>query len=493
MLASHIEDIKIASHDLGEICKIVSFTFLIPIFVTLYYAKSYDFFFLVERVSVFIIPALILYLLYLIFKRIKVDGHAKTKHVMITVALAWLLIALVGSLPYLLSSTLNPIDSFFESMSGLTTTGMTMIEYPEDLLGDKRDVLFYRSLTQWIGGVGIIMLAMIVFLRKGTAAIEYYSSEVGNLKIRPSIRSTIIETWKIYSLYTLACAILLFLAGMTVFDAINHSLTTLPTGGFSTHSESIGHFHKPVIELVIIIFMLVGGTSFILHFRAFEGKPSQLFQNIEFRYMIMFLVIGFVICSYELYISDPGWGDFQISLFQMVSIMTTTGFGTADISEWTFLSKTVLLVLMLIGGSYGSTGSGVKVLRVVAILKTIFHSIKKAMLPKTAVVRLKLGDKSIHYDEIIYVASFLAAYLIITLIGVLVFNALGYGGYESISVSLSAISNVGPTYLSWDAWFSIPDIGKITLILLMWVGRLEVFPILILFASIVYKKKSRKI
>ncbi len=493
MLAIHTEDIKIASRDLGEICRIASFVFLIPILVTLYYTKSYDLFFLVKRISVFVIPALILYLLYLGFKKVRLDVPSKTKHMMITVSIAWLIVALIGAFPYALSGTLGPLDSFFESMSGLTTTGMTMIQFPEELLDGKRDVLFYRSLTQWIGGVGIIVLAMIVFLRKGTAAIEYYSSEVGGLKIKPSIKSTIIETWKIYGLYTLACFILLFLGGMTIFDAVNHSLTTLPTGGFSTHSESIGYFHDPVIELIIIIFMLVGGTSFILHFRAFEGKPSHLFRNIEFRYMIMLLVVGFVICSYELYISDPGLGDFQISLFQTVSIMTTTGFGTADIGEWAFLSKTILLILMLIGGSYGSTGSGIKVLRAVAILKTIVHSIKKAILPKTAVVRLKLGDKSIHYDEIIYVISFLAAYLIITLIGILVFTALGYGGYESVSVSLSAISNVGPTYLSSDAWFSIPDIGKIILILLMWIGRLEVFPVLILLASIVYKRKSHKI
>ncbi len=507
MLALNTEDIKIALHDLSEICRIASFVFLMPIISTLYYAKSYEPFFLMSRVYVFVIPALILYVLYLrISKRDRIRAHAKTRHAMITLALAWMLIALVGSLPYILTNTLDPVDSVFETMSGLTTTGTSMIRYPEDLLGDRRDILFYRSLTQWIGGIGIISLAM-AFVRRdimgssssetsgliGTTAMEYYSSEVGGLRIKPSMRSTIRETWKIYSLYTLACFILLFLGGMTVFDALNHAMTTLPTGGFSTHSESIAYFNSPVIELIIIIFMVIGSTNFLLHFRVFEGSPGKLFGDIEFRYMLTFILIGFVICSYSLYTSNHDLAAFRSSIFQTVSVITTTGFGTADLSGWPFLSKTILLVLMLIGGSYNSTSGGIKVLRSVAILHTIAHSIKKAMLPKTAVVRLKLGNKPIHYKEIIYVISFVAAYLITTLIGILVFNALGYGFYESASLCVTSISNVGPVYLSNDAWFSIPDIGKITLILLMWIGRLEVFPILVLFASIVYRKKSHKI
>ncbi|RLI91050.1 MAG: hypothetical protein DRO89_04725, partial [Candidatus Altiarchaeales archaeon] len=199
MLAIHTEDIKIASNDLGEICRIVSFILLVPIPVAFLCSESHDLFTVLREASTFLIPSFVLYLLYLGFKKIRVDTPPRTKHTMITVSIAWLLIALVGSLPYTLSGTLDPMDSFFESMSGWTTTGMTMIQFPENV---DRGILFYRGLTQWVGGVGIIVLALVVFMRRGTIAMDYYASEVGEQRIKPRLKSTIYETWKIYSVYT---------------------------------------------------------------------------------------------------------------------------------------------------------------------------------------------------------------------------------------------------------------------------------------------------
>lgn len=486
MLSLNFEDFGIALRDLSGIMRITSFVLLLPVPVTLYFAEFLEPFYLLKKISVFAIPAAISYILYLVLeKKFRSDFKTKTKHAMLTVALAWLIIAIIGSLPYILSNTLDPLNSFFESMSGWTTTGMTMLR---DIENTERGILFYRSLTQWVGGVGIIALALVVFMRKGTVAIQYYASEVGSLKLKPSIKSTVIETWKIYGIYTLACMILLYLAGMTPFDAINHSLTTLPTGGFSTHSESIAYFHSPLIEFTLIIFMLIGGLSFILHFRIFEGKSSYLLKNIESKNMLIIIFIATVICFYGLY--DTGVSGIGTSLFQVVSIMTTTGFGTSDVGQWVPLSKTVLLILMVIGSCYGSTGGGMKVLRVVVVMKSVFYAIKKSMLPRTAVVRLKIDDKPLGYDEISHVMAFFTSYLLLLVMGTGVFTALNYGGYDSLSLSASAMANIGQTYVTGDAWFSIPAIGKLTLIFLMWIGRLEIFPVLVLFNSMIAKRRS---
>lgn len=486
MLSVSLRDIKISLYDLGGICKVVSFIFLVPLALTLYYALVSGGL-SVNNLLAFIAPAVILYLLFIIFSMVDIeDSPPKTKHAMITTSLAWLIIALVGSLPFIISGTLGPLDAFFESMSGWTTTGMTMIEQPELV---ARDILFYRALTQWVGGIGIIVLVLVVLMRKGTVARDYYSSEVGSLKLKPSIRSTVIETWKIYSIYTLTCIILLYIAGMTPFDAIAHSLTTLSTGGFSTHSESIAYFHSPLVELILVVFMLIGGINFILHLRIFEGKPSHLLENIESRTMLIVVLIATLICFYGL--QDMGLGGIMTSLFQTVSIMTTTGYGTADISQWIGLSKTVLLVLMVIGGCYGSTGGGMKVLRVIVVIKSVFYAIKRTILPKTAVIRLKLDNKTIGYDEISYVLAFFTSYVLLIVMGTAIFTALNYEGYDSISITISAIGNVGPTYVTGDAWFNIPFIGKLTIIFLMWIGRLEILPVLILLSSIVYRRKRR--
>ncbi|MEA1925127.1 MAG: TrkH family potassium uptake protein [Candidatus Altiarchaeota archaeon] len=506
MFRTSVEDIKIALHELSEILRATSFVFLVPIVFTLLYFRWDNITLLFERVMVFLVPFIIVYLLHLLFGRMPCKYEKKTKHIMMAVSMGWILIAAVGAIPYFLSGTLGPLDSFFESMSGWTTTGMTMIEYPENLLEDKKDILFYRSFTQWIGGVGIIVLTMIVFLREGTAAIEYYSSEVGSLKLKPSIRKTVKETWKIYILYTIACTILLFLVGMDnmdLFDALNHSMTALPTGGFSTHSESIYFFQNPLVELILIVFMMAGGISFIIHYRAFEGKKSHISRNIEFRYMVVLVLVTTAVL-FIVFLADEGaLNSLRISLFQTVSILTTTGFGTADIAGWPVPTQTILLLLMLIGGSYGSTGSGVKMLRAVVIVKALVYSIKRFTLPKSVMLRLTVGDNTIDYDEITYVFAFFTTYLLITFVGAFILTAVGYGGYESASASLSAISNVGPCSIPLfivnadgktvtnDGWFRMPDLGKITLMLLMWVGRLEIFPVLVLF-TIFFKKKRRR-
>jgi trk system potassium uptake protein TrkH len=568
MLAIHMEDIKIASNDLSEICKIVAFILLMPLTVTIFCVGGLTPLDALIKFSVFLIPSIVLYLIYRGFKKVSLNVTPKTKHMMITVSIAWFIIALAGSLPYFLSNTLGPLDSFFESMSGWTTTGMTMIQFPEHA---DRDILFYRALTQWVGGVGIIVLALVVFMRRGTFAMDYYASEVGDQRIKPRLKSTISETWKIYMVYTIACIILLYVSGVGIFDSVSHSFSALSTGGFSTHYDNVGYFNDYsnglLIHTILIIFMIIGAISFLLHFKLFEGKYEVILRNIEFRYMLWILsaaVLITAICLYSVNYKDP-IETIRDSVFQMVAAMTCTGFSTTDISLWSDVPQTLMIILMYVGGLYGSTAGGIKILRLVVIVQVIHHSLKKLVLPKSAVLRMKISGKQLKGDEIIYVFGLSSAYLMVAVLGGLMLMGSGYTGMQSMSLSLSAMGNVGLTAVSGDLllstnaaglgedldndfisgklryafeangfplsensfvrkevagfwriidgeniyvvqrekdglevrtenpWFRTPVIGKITLILLMWIGRLEVFPVLILFTSIIYKRKSRKI
>ncbi len=489
MLSLNLEDFRIALRDLSGILRIVSFVMLLPIPVALYFAEFLDLPYLLKKISVFLIPSAILYILYFILeKKFRSELKTRTKHAMLTVALAWLIVTILGSLPYILSNTLNPLDSFFESMSGWTTTGMTMLRSIENT---EKEILFYRGLTQWVGGVGIIVLALVVFMRKGTVAIQYYASEVGGLKLKPSIKSTVIETWKIYGIYTLACIILLYLAGMTPFDSILHSFSTLSTGGFTTHSNSIGYYDSPLIELILMVFMLIGAIGFLIHFKLFNGQYTALIENIEFRYMLKIILISIILISMAI------WSNFHYSLFnavrigsfQAVSGMTCTGFSTVDLSKWHDLPITVLILLMYVGGLYGSTAGGIKLLRFIIILRVIVYNLKRLILPKSAVFRIKLDEKVVGDEQILYALGLSSAYIVVAVIGAIIMMLAGYSWIVSLFLTLSAMGNVGLINIAGNSWFMMPSIGKLTLIFLMWIGRLEVFPVLILFSSIRLKRR----
>lgn len=487
------DDLKIALRDLTGIFQVVAVVMLIPILVTFYYAQSHNAVFLIKKISVFLVPSLIYFVLYRLFKRyLHSDKSTETKHALLTVVFAWIFIALIGMLPFMLRGTLGPVDSFFESMSGWATTGMTMIEYPEALRGGNEDILFYRSLTHLVGGVGIILFALMVFMHSGTAAISYYSSEVGGERIRPGIKNTVFETWKIYLLYAFAGIVLLYLAGMSPFDAINHSFAAIATGGFSTHSESIAYFDSPLIEIVIMFLMLAGSISFLVHYRVFEGKFSYFYKNIETRYMFILIlfstsILFFYFISQESIVGVNTRSVLDIvrkGSFQVVSAISSTGFSTVNAGDWPPLAQYVLMILMYIGGFYGSTTGGIKLLRLAVVIAAISHTVRKMMLPKTAIVSMKISGKVITNDEVLYVLALSMIWLIIAIAGSMVMMALSYGPLDSMSVALSAMGNVGIVYITGDPWFHMPVIGKLTLTLLMWVGRLEIFPILILIRHI---------
>lgn len=505
MRSLNLEDLGTALKELGEVFRIMSFVFLIPIPLALYFMLVnglYDgssqpglieaLIGVIARILIFIIPSIVTYLLYLLSGSIETRITPKTLHVMLSVSLGWLIITLIGSLPFILSGTLSPLDAWFESMSGWTTTGLSLLK---DIDSTAPDILFYRSLTQWVGGVGIIVMALAVFMRKGTIATDYYSSERGGIKIKPSIKGTVKETWKIYSVYTLTCMVLLYLAGMSVFDAMNHSMVTLATGGFSTHGDSIGYEgfkDKPLIEPVIMLFMIVGSISFLIHFRLFEGRIKSLTGNIEFRHMSIILFFAIIVVSLTLYFQTPLKSPEAIktAAFQSISALSCAGLSTADLSQWSEMPLAVLIMLMYIGGIYGSTSGGIKLLRLIVMIEAIVYSMKRLMLPRTAMLRIKLGERPIEASEILTVFGLSAAYMMIAFLGALLLIGTGYTAIQSLFLSFSAMSNVGLSNAPAAVWFMMPDYAKLVLIILMWVGRLEVFPVMILLSSIFIKKKT---
>ncbi|RLI93614.1 MAG: hypothetical protein DRO90_03315, partial [Candidatus Altiarchaeales archaeon] len=449
--------------------------------------------------SAFIIPTIILYLFHFVLKRIKSDREARTRHIMITVSLAWIIITLVGSLPFILTHTLSPLDAVFESVSGWTTTGLTMIRNPEFLVQNyERDILFYRSFTQWVGGIGIVVLALFVFMRRGTIAMDYYAFEKGEQRIKPRLKSTIMETWKIYIVYTIACIVLLSICGVELFDSINHTFTAIATGGFSTYSDSAGHFNEYpnslLIHTILMVFMLIGSISFLIHFRLLEGNYKEFIRNVEAKYFFSILILSILMISIILFVNGNEKNfinSLRKSMFHSISAATCTGLSIEDIDNWPDSSKSILMLLMYIGGFYGSTAGGIKVLRFVLMVNVISHCIKRLSLPRSAVLRIKIGEKQVEGEDIIYASALSMVYILISVIGALILMDIGFNGTQSMFLSLSAMGNVGLNPVPSEQWFAIGPVGKITLIFLMLVGRLEIFPILVLVSSIIYRGKRR--
>jgi trk system potassium uptake protein TrkH len=515
MLSFNTEDLQTALRDISGMFRTLAFVFLIPLPVAIYYVLVKDFYggtFALEhtfnllgqmslsemgdllialafRCMVFLTPAFFSYLVYSLLKNIPPQSATKTKHVVISVSIIWLSISIIGALPYILSQTMGPLDALFESMSGWSTTGLTLMH---DLDATPRDVLFYRSLTQWLGGLGIVFIALTIFVRKGSTAMVYYSSEKGDKRIKPSVRGTVIEIWKIYSVYTLLCMILLYVAGMGLFDSLNHSFTAVSTGGFSTHDASLAFFQdKPFVAPVAMLFMLVGSISFYVHFRLFELNPRALVENIEFRYMATLIVLATLTLTVLIPLKDPAkaLNAPLDAAFQCISAMTTSGYAISDISKWSELSQMILILLMYAGGFYGSTAGGIKILRLIIIVSVIIYSLRKMMLPKTAILRLKIGSSPIDEEEVFNVLGFSMAYLGILVLGTMLLMS-EFPTIQALFISASALGNVGLNNVPADNWLTVSDPSKLVIIGLMWIGRLEVLPVLILIASLFTRRRG---
>lgn len=411
----------------------------------------------------------------------------------IVVSLVWILFSLFGSLPFWISGYVpSYTDAFFETISGFTTTGATILDDIESL---PKALLFWRSLIQWMGGMGIIVLSLAILPVLGIGGMQLFVAEVPGPtkeKLHPRVKQTAQRLWGIYLILTLVEIILLFAGGMSFFDSVCHSLTTMATGGYSTRQAGIAHFDSAYIHYVITFFMFVAGTNFILSYFAIRLRFNRIWKNEEFRFYLGIVLFVTLLVSAGLYISGESSVEesFRLALFQVVSIITTTGFTTADYLGWVPLLMVLMFVLMFIGGSAGSTGGGVKVIRILLIVKNLYLEIKRLLYPN-AVIPVKLNRQAVPQHIIGNVLAFVFIYILIIVASVVVISSMGYNMDTSFGAAAATLGNIGPGIglVGPSATYAhFPDFGKWFLSFLMLLGRLELFTVLVLFAPSFWSK-----
>ncbi len=410
----------------------------------------------------------------------------------IIVSITWVVISLFGTLPYLFSGAISSFtDAFFETMSGFTTTGASILT---DIESVPRGILFWRSLTHWIGGMGIIVLSVAILPVLGIGGMQLFVAEMPGIqpdKLHPRITQTAKRLWGIYLLLTVAETLLLLGGGMDLFNALCHTFGTVATGGFSTQNASIANF-SPFIQYVIIIFMILAGTNFTLHYFALHGRFQRVWKNEEFRKYIYLLFIVTVILTVSLILMSHEEFElaFRESLFQVVSIVTTTGYVSADYLLWPGILWMVIFLLMFVGGSAGSTGGGIKVVRQLLLFKNSGMELKRLVHPN-ALIPVRLNGKAVNQEIIFKVMAFFLIYIIIFAFGTLVMSMLGLDFETAIGASVATLGNIGPGIGDVGPtgnYAAIPLFGKWFLSFLMLLGRLELFTVLIILTPAFWKK-----
>lgn len=420
------------------------------------------------------------------------------------VSLGWILMAVSGTIPYLLTGTFTDFaSSFFEAMSGYTTTGASVLNDIEVL---PKGVLFWRSTTHWIGGMGIIVLAIAILPFLGIGGIQLFTAEApgpGGDKLHPRITDTAKRLWLIYVVYTCLETLLLWLAGMSFFDAINHAMSTVSTGGFSTKNSSIAFWNdQPLIQYIISFFMLLAGTNFVLSYFIFTRKFQKIIADEEFKvylsFIFVFTLLATVVILNQESIAVLGnsfsWTQietsFRAALFQVIAVITTTGFVSADFTQWTPFLTVVFFGLMFLGGSSGSTSGGVKVVRHMLMIKSGFLEFKRALHPN-AIIQARYNNKTVS-DSIAYnILGFFILYMLSFIIGAVGFGSLGINFESAVGLSASTLGNVGPALGDFgpsSTYAALPQSGKLWATFLMLLGRLELFTVLIILTPFFWRK-----
>jgi trk system potassium uptake protein len=405
------------------------------------------------------------------------------------VSLTWIVVGVVGGIPYLLSGVItDPVAAVFESVSGFTTTGATV--FPE-IEGLPRGVLFWRSLTQWLGGMGIILLGIAILPFLGVGGMHLFRAEVPGPtpeRLTPRIAQTAKLLWYVYASLTVVLVLLLLIGGMSGFDAVNHALTTLPTGGFSPRNESVAAFDSAFVQYTIILFMYLAGVNFVLHFRAMSGHLGAYGRSAEWRFftaalggaaLVVFLAIRFT----PEYATGGMEVAFRDALFQVVSLATTTGFATKDYGLWPLGAQLILVGLMFMGGMAGSTGGGIKAMRIYVLLRQGIAELQRSMHPR-AVVVTRLGRQPLEDPVLLNILGFVLLFLAIFGVGVVGLAFLGHDLPTSIGASVATLANIGPgigDVGAVDNYGWMDPLSHLLLIFLMVVGRLEIFTVLLLF------------
>lgn len=484
-------DQKIVFGSIGSIVKYTGILMIVPLGVAIWYGDR------PVHISPFIIktwliPLAITTIFGLILER-KIGvrtGVIRRREGFAIVSLGWLAVAFFGSLPYIFSATLGPIDAFFESMSGFTTTGSTVMLNLDQV---DRSILLWRSFTQWIGGMGVILLFIAVLPTFGVAGSQLFDREFpGPLaeRIRPRVQMAARTLWSIYLVLTVAGVLALFYAAkLPLYDSLCTAFSTMSLGGFSPNPENIAGYRNPIAELIIVVFIFLAGMNFVLHYSVLRN-PRGVIANKEFQFYCLLLFIAVSVITADLYIHNI-FASIPEALryggFQAVSIMTNAGFTTADFNVWSPLSQIVLFTLMFIGACGGSTGGGIKVIRIYVLLKYIGLRIRQILYPH-AVLVLKIGKKPISDDILQGIVAFFISYILIFVVCSIAMAALGLDMISATSSVAATLGNVGPCFGLVSAnYASVPTIGKIILSFCMWIGRLELFTVLVLLTPAFWK------
>lgn len=421
------------------------------------------------------------------------DRELRKKEGYIVVGMGWIVLSLFGAIPFVVHGCIpSYTDAFFETMSGFTTTGASILNNIEEM---PKGLLFWRSATQWMGGMGMIVLSLAILPILGIGGMQLFVAEVPGVtkdKIHPRVRETAKRLWGIYVLFTLSETLLLMLGGMSFYDAINHSFTTMATGGYSTKQASIAYYTSPFIQYVIIFFMILAGMNFSLHYHILKGNFNAAKKDEEFRAYSGFIIIATIVLTVAIAITGAFGVErsFRDSLFQIVSIVTTTGYVTADYEAWGLVSKVFFFIILFVGGSAGSTGGGIKFVRHTLLLKNSWVELKRLIHPR-AVIPLRFNGHAVTPNIIANIMAFFLFYIGIAGVGTLVMSVTGLELESALGAVATSLGNVGPAIASvgpTSNFAHVSDFGKWFLSFLMLLGRLELFTILILLSPSFWKK-----
>lgn len=439
-------------------------------------------------------------LMWLLTRKAKKDIGKREGYIIVSTV--WVVFSFFGSLPFLLSGYIPTLtDAFFETMSGFTTTGASIIDpsvptLPNGIETLPHGLLLWRSMTQWLGGMGIIVLSLAILPMLGIGGMQLFTAEVPGPtpdKISPKVQETARKLWGIYILFTILEIVFLLAGKMSLFDAVNHSFTTLATGGYSTKNASIAYYNSAYIEWVIIIFMFLAGTNFSLSYFGLHLKFRKIWKNEEFRNYFLIILLFSIGLGIVLAVTETGITTgkaFRDSVFQVVSLVTTTGFATADFLMWVPMAGVICFMLMFFGGSAGSTGGGMKIVRIVLLAKNSYLELKRLIHPN-AIIPVRLNNRSVDSNVISNVLAFIVFYMIIFVISTVVMSAMGLDLETAMGAVATSVGNVGPgigTVGPASNFQHIPSAGKWFLSFLMLCGRLELFTVIILFSPAFWRK-----
>lgn len=470
---------------LGLLLIFLTIFMLSPLVVAVIYGENYMIY--VKCIIIGLIGGSLIYLL---------TGRKKTeigiKDGFLIVSLGWLFAGILGALPFIFHNAFGPpsikaaINAFFESISGFTTTGASVITNIEAL---PKSLLFWRSLTHWLGGMGIILLSVAILPLLGVGGMQLFKAEVPGPvaeKLKPRISETALILWNVYVLISAVEVAFLMFGGMDFYEALCHMFGTMATGGFSTKNASVAAYKSPYIHWVITIFMIIAGANFALHYSALKGNIKTFFKDTEFKVYIIFMTVVIISTGLVHYFghSDKSLEEsFRLTAFQVASITTTTGYVTADYETWPYVIQVIIFMLMFVGGCAGSTGGSIKFMRYIIMFKHTYREIVRQMHPK-AVLSLKFNSKPVNDNIVKAIWGFFFLFFIIFIVSSVIMCALGLDILSGTSATIACLGNIGPGFGIVGPvrnYAEIPLLGQLLLSFLMVVGRLEVFTVLVLF------------